>query len=98
MNAFLAIQTGDEVPYHLVEKILTDLAKSARLYLNLLKDPDFAKNRNSLSLTNKNRKRIVSAWHSFGGAFKDNEDPADSRFSLNVEWTYTKGGSQNSSS
>lgn len=94
VERLLAIRTGDEVPYHLIEKILTDLAKSARLYLNLLRDPDFEKNRNPLSLTNKNRKRIVSAWHFFGGAFKDDEDPADPRFSLNVEWTHTKGGSQ----
>ena len=86
-----AIRIGDEVPYRLIEKILKDLAKSARLCINLLADPSFAKNE-VLSLNDKNRKRIVSAWHSYGGAFKDSEDPADSRFNLNEEWTYTKGG------
>ena len=86
-----AIRNGDEVPYRLIEKILKDLAKSARLYINLLEDPNFAE-REVLSLTDKNRKRIVSAWNRYGGAFKDSEDPASSRFNLNEEWTYTYGG------
>ena len=86
-----AIRKGDEVPYRLIEKILKDLAKSARLYINLLEDPNFAE-KEALSLSDKNRKRIVSAWNGFGGAFKDSEDPASSRFNLNEEWTYTYGG------
>jgi hypothetical protein len=86
-----AIRQGDEVPYRLIEKILKDLAKSARLYINLLEDPNFAE-KEALSLNDKNRKRIVSAWNGFGGAFKDDEDPASSRFNLNEEWTYTYGG------
>lgn len=85
------IATGDEVPYRLVLDILKDLAKSARLYINLLEDPNFAE-REVLSLTDKNRKRIVSAWRNSGGAFKDSEDPASPRFNLNEEWTYTYGG------
>lgn len=87
-----AIRKGDEVPYRLIENILKDLAKSARLYLNLLEDPNFAKSPEVLSLTDKNRKRIVSAWHFYGGAFKDSEDPASSQFNLNEEWTYTYSG------
>lgn len=86
-----AIRTGDEVPYRLIEKILKDLAKSVRLYINLLEDPNFAE-REVLSLTDKNRKRIVSAWNGFGGAFKDSEDPANPKFNLNIEWTYTYAG------
>ena len=86
-----AIRKGDEVPYHLIEKILKDLAKSARLYINLLEDPNFAKSE-VLSLTDKNRRRIVSAWHFYGGAFKDSEDPASSQFNTNEEWTYTYAG------
>ena len=86
-----AIRKGDEVPYRLIEKILKDLAKSARLYINLLEDPNFAE-KEALSLTDKNRKRIVSAWNGFGGAFKDSEDPADSKFWNNEEWRYTYGG------
>lgn len=86
-----AIRQGDEVPYRLIEKILKDLAKSARLYINLLEDPNFAE-KEALSLTDKNRKRIVSAWNGYGGAFRDSEDPASSRFNLNEEWTYTYGG------
>jgi hypothetical protein len=86
-----AIRTGDEVPYRLIEKILKDLAKSARLYINLLEDPNFAE-REVLSLTDKNRKRIVSAWNRYGGAFKDSEDPANPKFNLNIEWTYTYAG------
>jgi hypothetical protein len=86
-----AIRTGDEVPYHFIEKILKDLAKCARLYVNLLEDPNFAE-REVLSLTDKNRKRIVSAWNGYGGAFKDSEDPASPKFSVNEEWTYTYGG------
>jgi hypothetical protein len=88
-----AIRMGDEVPYHLIEKILRDLAKCARLYVNLLEDPNFAE-REVLSLTDKNRKRIVSAWNGFGGAFKDSEDPASPKFNLNEEWTYTYGGNR----
>ena len=86
-----AIRKGDEVPYRLIERILKDLAKSARLYINLLEDPNFAE-REVLSLNDKNRKRIVSAWNGFGGAFKDSEDPASSKFNLNEEWTYTYAG------
>ena len=86
-----AIRNGDEVPYRLVEKILKDLAKSARLYINLSDDPTF-EDGGELSLTEKNRKRIVSAWHGYGGAFKGDEDPASSKFNLNEEWTYTYGG------
>jgi hypothetical protein len=86
-----AIRKGDEVPYRLIEKILKDLARSARLYINLLEDPSFTE-REVLSLTDKNRKRIVSAWNGFGGAFSDSEDPASSRFNLNEEWTYTYAG------
>ena len=91
LDRLLAIRSGDEVPYRLIEKILKDLAKSARLYINLLEDPNFAE-REVLSLTDKNRKRIVSAWYRYGGAFKDSEDPASSKFNLNEEWTYTYGG------
>ena len=90
LNRLNAIRNGDEVPYRLVEKILKDLAKSARLYINLLDDPTFEES-GELSLTEKNKKRIVSAWHGFGGAFKDSEDPASSKFNLNEEWTYTYG-------
>jgi hypothetical protein len=86
-----AIRNGDEVPYRLIEKILKDLAKSARLYINLLSDPNFEGGKD-LSLTDKNRKRIVSAWHGYGGAFKDSEDPADSEFWNNEEWRYTYSG------
>lgn len=86
-----AIRKGDEVPYWLIEKILKDLAKSGRLIKNLLVDPDFVEN-GVLSLTDKNRKRIVSAWNRFGGAFKDSEDPASAKFNLNEEWTHTYGG------
>lgn len=86
-----AIRKGDEVPYHLIEKILKDLAKSARLYINLLEDPNFEGGKD-LSLSDKNKKRIVSAWNGFGGAFKDSEDPASPRFNLNEEWTYTFAG------
>ena len=86
-----AIRIGDEVPYYFIERILRDLAKSARLYINLLEDPNFEKNE-VLSLTDKNRKRIVSAWKGYGGAFKDSEDPASPKFSVNEEWTYTYGG------
>ena len=86
-----AIRSGDEVPYCLIERVLKDLAKSARLYINLLEDPNFAE-KEVLSLTDKNRKRIVSAWHGYGGAFKDDQDPADSKFNLNREWTNTYGG------
>jgi hypothetical protein len=85
-----AIQDGDEVPYKRVENILKDLARSARLYLNLLEDPSF-KSGEVLTLTDKNRKRIVSAWNRSGGAFQDTEDPASPRFNLNEEWTYTVG-------
>jgi len=81
-----AIYDGEEVPYSRVKRILEDLAKSARLYLNLLEDPSF-KNGEVLSLTDKNRKRIVSAWYRSGGAFEDSEDPADPRFNLREEWT-----------
>jgi len=86
-----AIRNGDEVPYRLIEKILKDLARSARLYINLLEDPSFT-DKEVLFLTDKNRKRIVSAWHGYGGAFKDSEDPASSRFNLNIEWTNTYSG------
>ena len=86
-----AIRKGDEVPYLLIERILKDLAKSARLYINLLEDPNFEGGKD-LSLTDKNRKRIVSAWHGYGGAFKDSEDPASPKFNLNREWTNTYGG------
>jgi hypothetical protein len=86
-----AIRQGDEVPYLLIERILKDLAKSARLYINLLEDPNFEGGKD-LSLTDKNKKRIVSAWNGFGGAFKDSEDPASPRFNLNEEWTYTLAG------
>ena len=86
-----AIRKGDEVPYRLIERILKDLAKSARLYINLLADTNFTKTE-VLSLTDKNRKRIVSAWYFYGGAFKDSEDPASPKFSTNEEWTYTYGG------
>lgn len=86
-----AIRLGNEVPYHLIERVLKDLARSARLYINLLEDPNF-KGGKDLSLTDKNRKRIVSAWNGFGGAFKDSEDPASPRFNLNEEWTYTFAG------
>ena len=89
-----SIATGDEVPYHRVKSILEDLAKSARLYIKLLEDPNFAE-REVLTLTDKNRKRIVSAWNRFGGAFKDSEDPASPRFNLNEEWTYSYGGKKN---
>jgi hypothetical protein len=91
LDRLRGILNGDEVPYRHIEKILKDLAKSARLYINLLEDPNFEKG-GVLSLTDKNRKRIVSAWNHFGGAFKDSEDPADSRFNVNEEWTYTFGG------
>ena len=86
-----AIREGNEVPYLLIEKILKGLAKSARLYIKLLEDPSFAK-KEVLLLTDKNRKRIVSAWNGYGGAFKDSEDPASSKFNLNEEWTYTYAG------
>ena len=86
-----AIRKGDEVPYRLIERILKDLAKSARLYINLLEDPNFEGGKD-LSLTDKNRKRIVSAWHGYGGAFKDDQDPADRKFWNNEEWRYTYGG------
>lgn len=86
-----AIRKGDEVPYRFIKKILEDLARSARLYINLLEDPNFAE-REVLSLNDKNRKRIVSAWNGDGGAFKDSEDPASAKFNLNEEWTYTKAG------
>lgn len=91
LDRLMAIRSGDEVPYRLIERILKDLAKSARLYINLLEDSNFEEGE-VLSLTDKNRKRIVSAWHGYGGAFKDSEDPANSRFNLNEEWTYTYGG------
>ncbi len=91
LDRLLAIRSGDEVPYYLIEKVLRDLAKSARLYINLLEDPNFEKNE-VLSLTDKNRKRIVSAWKGYGGAFKDSEDPASPKFNVNEEWTYTYGG------
>ena len=83
-----AIREGNEVPYRIVEKILKDLARSARLYINLMEDPAF-ENRDILTLSDKNRKRIVSAWRNSGGAFKDSEDPAHSKFNLHEEWTYT---------
>ena len=86
-----AIRSGDEVPYLRIETILKDLAKCARLFINLLSDSGFAEGE-ALILTEKNRKRIVSAWNGFGGAFKDSEDPANPKFNTNVEWTYTKGG------
>jgi hypothetical protein len=86
-----AISAGDEVPYLQIERTLKDLAKCARLFINLLEDTSFAKGK-VLALTEKNRKRIVSAWNSSGGAFKDSEDPANPKFNTNVEWTYTKGG------
>jgi hypothetical protein len=70
---------------------LKDLAKCARLFINLLEDSSFSDG-GILSLTEKNRKRIVSAWNNEGGAFKDEEDPANPKFNTNVEWTYTKGG------
>jgi len=91
LDRLVAIQKGDEVPYRLVKKNLEELAKSVRLYINLLEDPAFTKNE-VLLLTDKNRKRIVSAWNGFGGAFLDSEDPAHSKFSLNEEWTYSYGG------
>lgn len=91
LDRLTAIHKGDEVPYRLVKKILEDLAKSARLYINLLEDDAFGKNE-VLLLTDKNRKRIVSAWNGFGGAFLDSEDPASSKFNLNEEWTYSYGG------
>lgn len=85
-----AIREGDEVPYRLIERILKDLAKCSRLYFNLLDDPIFEK-RGVLNLTVKNRRRIVSAWNGFGGAFRDDQDPADSLFNLNEEWDYHYG-------
>jgi len=85
-----AIREGEEVPYRIVLKILKDLARSVRLYINLLNDSDFSK-KDILVLNTKNRKRIVSAWNNFGGAFKDSEDPADSKFNLREEWTYKSG-------
>ena len=94
LDRLMAIRNGDEVPYRHIEKILEDLAKSARLYINLLEDLNFVE-RDVLTLTDKNRKRIVSAWNRSGGAFKDSEDPASPKFSTNEEWTYTKGGERN---
>lgn len=85
-----AIRIGDEVPYRLIEKILKDLAKCSRLYFNLLDDPTFEK-KGVLNLTVKNRRRIVSAWNGFGGAFRDDQDPADPLFNLNEEWDYHYG-------
>ena len=90
-DRLIAISAGNEVPYLRIENILKDLAKCARLFINLLEDTNFAEG-GVLSLTEKNRKRIVSAWNNFGGAFKDLEDPANPKFNTNVEWTYTKGG------
>jgi hypothetical protein len=91
LDRLMAIRNGDEVPYRLIEKILKDLARSARLYINLLDDPTFTQ-KEVLYLTDKNRKRIVSAWNRYGGAFKDSEDSASSKFNLNEEWTYTYAG------
>ena len=91
IDRLMAIRDGDEVPYRLIEKILKDLAKSARLYIKLLEDSTFTQ-KEVLYLTDKNRKRIVSAWNRHGGAFKDSEDPANPKFNLNEEWTYTYGG------
>lgn len=85
-----AIREGDEVPYRLIEKVLKDLAKCSRLYFNLLDDPVFEK-KGVLNLTVKNRRRIVSAWNGFGGAFRDDQDPADPVFNLNEEWDYHYG-------
>lgn len=85
-----AIGAGNEVPYLRIEKILEDLAKCARLFINLLSDSNFADGE-VLFLTEKNRKRIVSAWNRAGGAFKDEEDPGHPKFNTRVEWTYTKG-------
>ena len=82
-----AIRNGEEVPYKLVLKILRDLARSFRLYINLTEDSNFM-TKDIFVLNDKNRKRIVSAWRNFGGAFKDSEDPAHSKFNLNEEWTY----------
>ena len=89
----MAIRKGDEMPYRRVEGILQELAKSVRLYINLLYDPSFA-NGDPLVLNDKNRKRIVSAWGGYGGAFKDQEDPAHSKYALNEEWTYSYGGNR----
>lgn len=91
IDRLIAINKGDEVPYLKIENTLKDLAKCARLFINLLEDSSFSDG-GILSLTEKNRKRIVSAWNNEGGAFKDEEDPANPKFNTNVEWTYTKGG------
>jgi hypothetical protein len=90
----MAIRKGDEIPYRKVEGILQELAKSVRLYLNLLHDPSFASGE-PLLLHDKNRKRIVSAWNRYGGAFKDQEDPANPKFATHEEWAYTYGGKRN---
>ena len=91
IDRLIAISVGNEVPYLLIENTLKDLARCARLFINLLEDANF-REAGVLSLTDKNRKRIVSAWNNEGGAFKDEEDPANPKFNTNIEWTYTKGG------
>jgi predicted nucleic acid-binding Zn ribbon protein len=86
----LAIRNGEEVPFKRVLDILKDLAKSVRLYMNLLEDDDFANGR-EWELNTKNRKRIVSAWSFAGGVFTDQDDPADPKFNSREEWTYRYG-------
>ena len=86
----LAIREGEEVPLRRIVEILEGLAKSVRLYMNLLEDKDFS-NGKEWELNTKNRKRIVSAWDRFGGAFTDSEDPADPKFQGREEWTYRYG-------
>jgi len=83
-----AIRSGDEIPYAWIEKTLRDLARSARLVSNLLED-DRREYEEPITLTFANQKRIVSAWSFGGGAFKDGDDPASSKFNLREEW---KGG------
>lgn len=87
----LEIRNGNEFPYWHILGLLRNLARSARLYNNLHNDPNFTSER--LELNDKNRKRIVSAWYSYGGAFLDSEDPADKKFFNNPEWLfrYNKG-------
>lgn len=89
-DRLFAIRSGEEVPLRKIIEILEGLAKSVRLYMNLLEDPDFANGR-EWELSSKNRKRIVSAWDKFGGAFTDKEDPADPKFQGREEWTYRFG-------
>lgn len=89
-DRLFAIRSGEEVPLRKIIEILEGLAKSVRLYMNLLEDSDFANGR-EWELSSKNRKRIVSAWDKFGGAFTDKEDPADPKFQGREEWAYRYG-------